>query len=342
MNFKAKQLTPPLRRLVGRKFSDHTLQNDIKRLPYDVVNKNGKPNVKVQLNGAAKLFTPEEISSKILEELKKIAEAYLGRRVKYAVITVPAYFGDEQRQATKDAALLVGLHVLSVLYEPTAAGIAHGIIDFQKHDTSDECNNCHIVIYDLGARNCDLTLEEVFRGAFFDILSIAGDRHLGGEDFDNALLNYVVDQYNNKNNVNIVNDFRAMKVLKYEVKKVEEALLTNPSARIEIQARHNINDFSETVTQAQFQELNKKLFEKTLNLVEQILEEAKLKKSQVDGIILTGSPAHTAKVQPFLEAYFDGKKIYKGISPDQAVVRGAAMQAQKLSSDVQRGVFSPN
>ncbi|EEQ88316.1 glucose-regulated protein [Blastomyces dermatitidis ER-3] len=313
-----------IKRLIGRKFDDQDAQKDMKHFPFRVINKAGKPQVKVEVNGKDKSFTPEEVSAMILGKMKEIAENYLGKTVTNAVVTVPAYFNDNQRQATKDAGIIAGLNVLRVVNEPTAAAIAYGL-----DKTGDERQ---IIVYDLGGGTFDVSLLSIDNGAF-EVLATAGDTHLGGEDFDQRVINHFVKLYNKKNNVDITKDLKTMGKLKREVEKAKRTLSSQMSTRIEIEAFHDGKDFSETLTRAKFEELNMDLFKKTLRPVEQVLKDAKVKKSEIHDIVLVGGSTRIPKVQALLEEFFGGKKASKGINPDEAVAFGAAIQGGVLSGD---------
>jgi heat shock protein 5 len=313
-----------IKRMIGRKFSDKDVQGDMKHFPFDVVQKDGKPSVQVDVNGSPKTFTPEEVSAMILGKMKEVAESYLGKKVTHAVVTVPAYFNDNQRQATKDAGIIAGLNVLRIVNEPTAAAIAYGL------DKTD--GERQIIVYDLGGGTFDVSLLSIDRGVF-EVLSTAGDTHLGGEDFDQRVINYFAKQYNKKHGVDITTDLKTMGKLKREAEKAKRTLSSQMSTRIEIEAFHNGNDFSETLTRAKFEELNIDLFKKTLKPVEQVLKDAKVKKTEVDDIVLVGGSTRIPKVQALIEEYFGGKKASKGINPDEAVAFGAAVQGGVLSGE---------
>ncbi|KAK6346531.1 ATPase with role in protein import into the ER [Orbilia brochopaga] len=314
-----------VKRLIGRKYNDPDVQKDIKHFPFDVVNKDGKPAIKVQVSGEDRTFTPEEISAMVLGKMKEIAEAYLGKKVTHAVVTVPAYFNDAQRQATKDAGSITGMTILRVVNEPTAAAIAYGL-DKKEGDRQ-------IIVYDLGGGTFDVSLLSIDQGVF-EVLATAGDTHLGGEDFDYRVIQHFAKQYNKKNNVDINKDLKTMGKLKREVEKAKRTLSSQMSTRIEIEAFHDGNDFSETLTRAKFEELNIDLFKKTLKPVEQVLKDAKVKKSEVDDIVLVGGSTRIPKVQKLLEEFFDGKQASKGINPDEAVAYGAAVQGGVMSNEV--------
>ncbi|KAG5999939.1 78 kDa glucose-regulated protein [Claviceps lovelessii] len=313
-----------IKRLIGRKFSEKDVQNDIKTFPYTVASKDGKPVVKVQVSGAEKTFTPEEVSAMVLGKMKEVAESYLGKKVTHAVVTVPAYFNDNQRQATKDAGIIAGLNVLRIVNEPTAAAIAYGLDKTQEER--------QIIVYDLGGGTFDVSLLSIDQGVF-EVLATAGDTHLGGEDFDQRIINYFAKTYNKKHGVDITKDLKAMGKLKREAEKAKRTLSSQMSTRIEIEAFFDGNDFSETLTRAKFEELNMDLFKKTIKPVEQVLKDANVKKTEIDDIVLVGGSTRIPKVQALIEEYFGGKKASKGINPDEAVAFGAAVQAGVLSGE---------
>ena len=311
------------RRIIGQKFSDKNVQSDAKHFPFKIVNKDGKPTVDVEVGGTKKNFSPEEVSAMVLGKMKETAESYLGKKVTHAVVTVPAYFNDNQRQATKDAGTIAGLNVLRVVNEPTAAAIAYGLD--KKGDER------QIIVYDLGGGTFDVSLLSIEDGVF-EVLATAGDTHLGGEDFDQRVISHFAKLYNKKNNVDITTDLKTMGKLKREVEKAKRTLSSQMSTRIEIEAFHEGKDFSETLTRAKFEELNMDLFKKTLKPVEQVIKDAKMKKSDIHDIVLVGGSTRIPKVQSMIEEYF-GKKASKGINPDEAVAYGAAVQGGVLSGD---------
>jgi len=312
-----------IKRMIGRKFDDKDVQKDMKHFPFKVVNKNGQPRVKVDVGGSDKTFTPEEISSMILSKMKETAEAYLGEKVTNAVVTVPAYFNDAQRAATKDAGTIAGLNILRVVNEPTAAALAYGL-----DKTGEERQ---IIVYDLGGGTFDVSVLTVDHGVF-EVQSTAGDTHLGGEDFDQRIVDYFTKSYNKQHDTDITKNAKTMGKLKREVEKAKRALSSQMSIKIEIEAFHEGKDFSETLTRAKFEELNNDLFKKTLKPVEQVLKDAKLKKSDIDDIVLVGGSTRIPKVQAMLEEFF-GKKAVKGVNPDEAVAYGAAVQGGVLSGE---------
>ncbi|KAI1141631.1 78 KDA glucose-regulated protein-like protein precursor [Hypoxylon sp. FL0543] len=313
-----------VKRFIGRKWNEKEVQNDIKHFPYKVVEQDGKPVIQVEFQGATRKFTPEEISAVILGKMKEVAESYLGKKVTHAVVTVPAYFNDNQRQATKDAGIIAGLNVLRIVNEPTAAAIAYGL-----DKTGGER---HIIVYDLGGGTFDVSLLSIEDGVF-EVLATAGDTHLGGEDFDQRIINHLAKNYNKKNSVDITKDPKAMGKLKREAEKAKRTLSSQMSTRIEIEAFFEGKDFSETLTRAKFEELNIDLFKRTLKPVKQVLDDAKIKKDEIDDIVLVGGSTRIPKVQALLEEFFSGKKASKGINPDEAVAFGAAVQAGVLSGE---------
>ncbi len=311
----------------------------MKHFPFKVTNTNDKPAITVDVKGKDRSFSPEEISAMVLGKMKEIAESYLGKTVTSAVITVPAYFNDNQRQSTKDAGTIAGLNVLRVVNEPTAAAIAYGL------DRTGE--ERQIVVYDLGGGTFDVSLLTIDNGVF-EVQATAGDTHLGGEDFDQRIINFFAKKYNKEKSVDITKDLKTMGKLKVcgllqsvirfansllqrEVEKAKRTLSSQMSTRLEIESFFKGEDFSETLTRAKFEELNMDLFKRTLKPVEQVLKDAKVKKNEVDDIVLVGGSTRIPKVQAMLEEYFNGKKVSKNINPDEAVAFGAAVQGGVLS-----------
>lgn len=313
-----------IKRLIGLKYNDPSVQKELKHLPYKIDKKDGKPVVKVEFNGVAKTFSPEEISGMILGKMKSIAEDYLGKKVTHAVVTVPAYFNDAQRQATKDAGTIAGLNVLRIVNEPTAAAIAYGL---DKTDGEKQ-----IIVYDLGGGTFDVSLLSI-EGGVFEVLATAGDTHLGGEDFDFKVVSYLSKLFKKKHNMDISGNAKAISKLKREAEKAKRTLSSQMSTRIEIDSFVDGIDFSETLSRAKFEELNIASFKRTLKPVEQVLKDSGAKKSEIDDIVLVGGSTRIPKVQELLEKFFDGKKASKGINPDEAVAYGAAVQAGVLSGE---------
>jgi len=312
------------RRLIGRRYDEPSVKEDIKHFPFDVINKDGKPAVKVEVNGQLKTLTPEEISGMVLSKMKEIAESYLGHKVTHAVVTVPAYFNDQQRQSTKDAGTISGLNILRIVNEPTAAAMAYGL--------DKKGGERKIIVFDLGGGTFDVSLLSIEDGVF-EVLATAGDTHLGGEDFDQRVIDHFVKIFNKKHNVDVTKDLKAMGKLKREAEKAKRTLSSQMSVRIEIESFFDGIDFSETLTRAKFEELNLDLFKKTMKPVEQVLKDANVKKSEVDDIVLVGGSTRIPKVQELLEDFFGGKKASKNINPDEAVAYGAAVQAGILSNE---------
>ncbi len=313
-----------IKRLIGRKYNDKEVQNDKKLLPYDIVNKDGKPYVQVEVKGVKKEYSPEEISAMILVKMKTIAENFLGREVKHAVITVPAYFNDSQRQSTKDAGMIAGLNVLRIINEPTAAAIAYGL-DKQNKERN-------ILVFDLGGGTFDVSLLTIDAGVF-EVLQTNGDTHLGGEDFDNRVLDYVMKLIKKKHSVDITKNKSAIQKLKTEIEKAKRTLSSALQASIEIDELVEGVDFKETLTRAKFEELNIDLFKKTMNPVEKVLTDSGMKKTEIQDIVLVGGSTRIPKIQTLLKDFFNGKEPNKGINPDEAVAFGAAVQGGILGGE---------
>lgn len=311
-----------VKRLIGRNFKDKTVQADKKMFPFKLVNQQGKPYVQVDVKGEKKRFAPEEVSSMILQKMRSIAESFMDQEIVNAVVTVPAYFNDAQRQATKDAGRIAGINVARIINEPTAAAIAYGL------DKKGAEKN--ILVFDLGGGTFDVTLLTIDNGVF-EVLATNGDTHLGGEDFDQRIMKYFMKIIKKKHKVDIRKDKRAMQKLRRESERVKRALSTQAQARAEIEALFDGIDFSETLTRARFEELNQDLFKKTLGPVKKVLEDAGLKKSEVDELVLVGGSTRIPKVRSLLQDYFNGKKPNTGINPDEAVAYGAAVQGGILS-----------
>ncbi|KAF7759767.1 hypothetical protein Agabi119p4_11462 [Agaricus bisporus var. burnettii] len=310
------------KRLIGRKMNEPEVKRDMKHWPFKVTEKNGKPSISVEHKGEERHFSAEEISAMVLGKMKETAEAYLGHKVTHAVITVPAYFNDAQRQATKDAGTIAGLHVLRIINEPTAAAIAYGL--------NKGSGESQIIVYDLGGGTFDVSLLSIDDGVF-EVLATAGDTHLGGEDFDNRVIDYFVKSYKKKTGTDVSKNLRALGKLKREVEKAKRTLSSQQSTRIEIESFEDGNDFSETLTRAKFDELNMDLFRKTMKPVEQVLKDANVKKDEIDEVVLVGGSTRIPKVQQLLKEFFNGKEPSKGINPDEAVAYGAAVQGGILS-----------
>ncbi|KAJ1406020.1 Heat shock protein 70 family [Sesbania bispinosa] len=298
-----------VKRLIGRKFEDKEVQRDMKLVPYKIVNKDGKPYIQVKIkDGETKVFSPEEISAMILIKMKETAEAFLGKKIRDAVVTVPAYFNDAQRQATKDAGVIAGLNVARIINEPTAAAIAYGL--------DKKGGEKNILVFDLGGGTFDVSILTIDNGVF-EVLATNGDTHLGGEDFDQRIMEYFIKLIKKKHGKDISKDNRALGKLRRESERAKRAL----------SSQH------QPLTRARFEELNNDLFRKTMGPVKKAMEDAGLQKNQIDEIVLVGGSTRIPKVQQLLKDYFDGKEPNKGVNPDEAVAYGAAVQGSILSGE---------
>ncbi|KAH9493263.1 Heat shock cognate 71 kDa protein, variant 3 [Dermatophagoides farinae] len=318
------------KRLIGRRFDDSTVQADMKHWPFTVVNDGGKPKIQVEYKGETKKFFPEEISSMVLTKMKEIAEAYLGKTITSAVITVPAYFNDSQRQATKDAGTIAGLNVLRIINEPTAAAIAYGLDKKAKGEQN-------VLIFDLGGGTFDVSILTIEDG-IFEVKSTAGDTHLGGEDFDNRMVNHFVQEFKRKHKKDLTSNKRALRRLRTACERAKRTLSSSTQASIEIDSLFEGIDFYSTITRARFEELCADLFRSTLDPVEKSLRDAKLDKSQINEIVLVGGSTRIPKIQKLLQDFFNGKELNKSINPDEAVAYGAAVQAAILNGDQSENV----
>lgn len=314
------------KRLIGRSFDDPTVQSDRKNWPFQVINKSGRPKFRVQSKETWKTFTPEEISSMVLTKMKETAEAYLGQTIKDAVITVPAYFNDSQRQATKDAGMIAGLNVKRIINEPTAAALAYGL----DKNLSGEKN---VLIFDLGGGTFDVSILTIDDGSLFEVRSTAGDTHLGGEDIDNRMVNHFVEEFKRKYKKDLKGNSRALRRLRTACERAKRSLSSSTQASIEIDSLAEGIDFYSKITRAKFEELCNDLFRSCLEPVEKALRDAKLQKNQIHEVVLVGGSTRIPKVQQLLEEFFDGKQLNKSINPDEAVAYGAAVQAAILAGD---------
>lgn len=312
------------KRLIGRKFSDSSVQSDMKHLSYKIVpDKEGKPIMEVKYKNELKSFSAEEISSMILTKMKSIAEEYLGKPVNKAVVTVPAYFNDAQRQATKDAGKIAGLEVLRIINEPTAAAIAYGL---DKNSDKERT----VLIYDLGGGTFDTSLLTI-EGGIFEVLSTAGDTHLGGEDFDSKMVDHFCLEFKRKHKKDLKTNPRALRRLRTACERAKRTLSTSTTAQIELDSLFEGIDFITSITRARFEDLCSTDFKKCMNPVEKVLRDAKKSKNQVDEIVLVGGSTRIPKIQAMLSEYFNGKELCKNINPDEAVAYGATVQAAILS-----------
>ncbi|KAK6337989.1 Heat shock protein ssb1 [Orbilia brochopaga] len=312
------------KRLIGRRFDDPSVKKDVQTWPFKVVDKEGNPFIEVEYLGETKQFSPQEISSMVLLKMKEIADAKLGKTVEKAVITVPAYFNDNQRQATKDAGAISGLNVLRIINEPTAAAIAYGL----GAGKSEKERN--VLIYDLGGGTFDVSLLNI-QGGVFTVKATAGDTHLGGQDFDTALLEHFKAEFKRKTKVDISDDPRALRRLRSACERAKRTLSSVASTTIEIDSLSSGEDFNTNITRARFEDLNATLFKSTIDPVAQVLKDANIEKSKVDEVVLVGGSTRIPKIQKLLSDFFDGKKLEKSINPDEAVAYGAAVQAGILS-----------
>jgi heat shock protein 5 len=313
-----------VKRMIGRKFSDKEVQADKKLFPFEIVDKNTKPMIQVDFKGEKKFYAPEEISAMILIKMKEIAETYLGDEVKNAVVTVPAYFNDAQRQATKDAGTIAGLNVLRIINEPTAAAIAYGLDKKAKEK--------NILVYDLGGGTFDVSILTIDEGVF-EVLATNGDTHLGGEDFDQRIMEHFLKQIKSKAKVDLSKDKRGLAKLRREIEKAKRSLSSVHQVKVEIESLVDGEDFSETLTRARFEELNNDLFRKTLKPVGQVLKDSGLKKTEIHEIVLVGGSTRIPKVQQLIKDFFNNKEPNRGINPDEAVAYGAAVQGGILSGE---------
>jgi len=320
------------KRLIGRKFDDSTVQADMKHWPFKVINSAGKPKLEVEFKNEEKQFTPEEVSAMILIKMKETAEAYLGHTVKDAVVTVPAYFNDSQRQATKDAGVIAGLNITRIINEPTAAAIAYGLD--KKSGGGGEKN---ILIFDLGGGTFDVSVLSIDEG-IFEVKATAGDTHLGGEDFDNRMVDHFIQEFKRKHKKEISGNKRALRRLRTACERAKRTLSSAAQANIEIDSLFEGVDFYTSITRARFEELCSDLFRGTLTPVEKALRDSKLDKSSIDEIVLVGGSTRIPKVQKLLQDFFNGKELNKSINPDEAVAYGAAVQAAILNGDSSEAV----
>lgn len=312
------------KRLIGRKIDDQSIQNDMKHWSFKVVGKDGgKPHIQVNFKGEEKTFSPEEISAMVLVKMKETAESYLGDTVKDAVITVPAYFNDGQRQATKDAGSIAGLNVLRIINEPTAAAIAYGL---DKNGQGES----NILIFDLGGGTFDVSLLTIDDG-IFEVKATAGDTHLGGEDFDNRLVSWCVQEFKRKTKKDPSGNNRALRRLRTACERAKRTLSATTETTIEVDSLFDGSDFMTKITRAKFEELCIDLFRSTIDPVDRVLRDSKMSKSSINEIVLVGGSTRIPKVCSLLTEYFNGKELNRSINPDEAVAYGAAVQAAILT-----------
>merc|ERR1712125_176866 len=319
------------KRLIGRQYQDRTVQSDMKHWPFTVTNAGGKPRLAVEYKAEDKSFTPEEISAMVLTKMKETAESYLGQEVRDAVVTVPAYFNDSQRQATKDAGVIAGLNIMRIINEPTAAAIAYGL-DMKKDE-----KESNVLIFDLGGGTFDVSILSMGEG-IFEVKSTAGDTHLGGEDFDNRMVDHFVNEFKRKHKKDIKGNKRAVRRLRTACERAKRTLSASAQANIEIDSLFEGVDFYTSITRARFEELCSDLFRGTLEPVEKSLRDAKMDKSAIHDIVLVGGSTRIPKIQKLMGDFFNGKELNKSINPDEAVAYGAAVQAAILTGDQSEAV----
>jgi len=320
------------KRLIGRKFDDSVVQEDMRTWPFAVKSHGGKPKMHVNYKRQRKEFFPEEISSMVLTKMKETAESYLGERVTDAVVTVPAYFNDAQRQATKDAGVIAGLNVLRVINEPTAAAIAYGL---DKCKTSGGEKN--VLIFDLGGGTFDVSILSIEDGVF-EVKATRGDTHLGGEDFDQAMVLYFIEEFKRKHKIDISSNKRSLRRLRTACEKAKRTLSASKQTQIEIDSLCQGIDFNSTITRAKFESMNQAKFKSVFQPVTDALQDAKLSIGQIDEIVLVGGSTRIPKIQESLREYFNGKELCNSVNPDEAVAYGAAIQAAILKGDTSDAV----
>mgnify|MGYP001034071426 FL=1 len=319
------------KRMIGRKFSDPIVQKDMQHWPFKVVRGDSdRPQIEVQWKNETKRFYPEEISAMVLGKMKEVAETQLTEKVTDAVVTVPAYFNDGQRQATKDAGIIAGLNVLRIINEPTAAAIAFGL-----NEKSDK--ERHVLIFDLGGGTFDVSLLDI-DGGMFDVKATAGDTHLGGEDFDSRLVNYFADRFQKKFKCDLRQSPRALRTLRTACERAKRTLSTAATASIVCDSLYEGHDFMDNISRAMFENLNDELFRSTMNPVSQVLKDAKMSKSDVTDIVLVGGSSRIPRVQQLLQEFFNGKQPCRGVDPDEAVAYGAAVQAAIIKGNTSEAI----
>eukprot|EP00747_Dinoflagellata_sp_TGD_P165656 gnl/TRDRNA2_/TRDRNA2_187253_c0_seq1.p1 gnl/TRDRNA2_/TRDRNA2_187253_c0~~gnl/TRDRNA2_/TRDRNA2_187253_c0_seq1.p1 ORF type:complete len:690 (+),score=190.86 gnl/TRDRNA2_/TRDRNA2_187253_c0_seq1:36-2105(+) len=321
------------KRLIGRRFEDPIVQADIKLWPFKVVSDGStddKPLIEIWYQDVKKQFHPEEISSMVLTKMKHTAEAYMGARVKDAVITVPAYFNDSQRQATKDAGEIAGMNVLRIVNEPTAAAIAYGLDKKVKEEHAAGKKETNILIFDMGGGTFDVSILQI-QGTVFEVLATAGDPHLGGEDFDNRMLSHCIAEFRRQFKSDPTRNQRALRRLRTQCERAKRQLSSQTSVTIEVDSMHEGNDFSMRLSRAKFEELCMDYFKAAMEPVSQCLTGSGLEKTAVSQVVMVGGSTRIPKVQKLISEFFDGKELCNSINPDEAVAYGAAVQAAIVS-----------
>jgi L1 cell adhesion molecule like protein len=318
------------KRLIGRQFKDETVQRDMKHFPFTVKeSENGMPLIEVNYKGETKEFQPQEISAMVLVKMKQTAEEYLGTEIAAAVVTVPAYFNDQQRQATKDAGAISGLNVKRIINEPTAAAIAYGL-DVAKPAEGEIATSSNVLIFDLGGGTFDVSILRI-EGGIFEVKATGGDTHLGGEDFDDNLVDFVLTEITRKHKIDITKNGRSMRRLRTAVEKAKRMLSTGTTASIELDSLAEDVDFSTVISRAKFEDINKEPFERCLSVVKGVLKDAKMIPKDITDVVLVGGSTRIPKIQDGLRAFFDDRELCKSINPDEAVAYGAAVQGAILS-----------
>lgn len=318
-----------VKRLIGRNYSDSTVQEDIRHWPFKVIDENSKPKIEVTFQGQVKIFHPEEISSMVLYKMKQIAETFLGSIVTDAVITAPAYFNDSQRQATKDAGTIAGLNVLRIVNEPTAAAIAYGL-DKQSGQENGQPVEQFVLVFDLGGGTFDVSVLCIEDG-IFEVLSTSGNTHLGGEDFDNRLVDFCITEFKKKHKKDIRQNKRSLKRLRVAVEKAKRTLSSSEEVNIEIDSLMAGLDFYQTITRSKFEIMCNDLLRDTLGPVASALQSAGIGKAQINEVVLVGGSSRIPKIRQLLKDFFDNKELNLSINPDEAIAYGAAVQAAVLT-----------
>lgn len=330
-NSNPKNTVHDAKRLLGRSYDDPIVQKDKKLWTFDVVNDGkNKPKVKVEYKGEMVEFYPEEISAMVLTKMKEVAEAFVGEDIKDVVVTVPAYFGDAQRQATKDAGTIAGLNVLRIINEPTAAAIAYGMDNKSSKER-------HVLIFDCGGGTHDVTLLSIEDG-IFEVKATAGDSHLGGEDFDNKLVDHFTEEFKRKYKKDLTTNPRSVRRLRTACERLKRTLSSSTQGTIEIDSLYDGVDFASSLTRARFEELCSDVFKDTMIPVDKVLTDAKMSKGEIDEIILVGGSTRIPKIQKMLSDYFNGKELCKALNPDEAVAVGATIQAAILSGEKDKSI----
>ena len=313
------------KRLIGRNFDDPSIQNDMKYFTYRIANRGGKPVIQANYMNEEKEFTPEEISSMILVKMKEIAESFLGKPVRDAVITVPAYFNDAQRQATKDAGTISGLNVIRIINEPTAAAIAYGLDKVKEGEKN-------VLIFDMGGGTFDLSVLTLADGVF-EVRSTAGNTHLGGEDFDNLIVKYCLEDIQRRHRRDVSTNQKVIRRLRAAAERAKRTLSSSMSTSIELDSLLDGEDYRVTLSRSKFESLCDTLFRESITLIDRVLSDARMGKNQIDEVVLVGGSTRIPKVQQMLSDYFNGKELCKSINPDECVAYGAAVQAALVSGD---------